>query len=348
MKKTLLALAVLASFAGAASAQTSVTVYGVADAGIVREIGAPAGSVWKLGTGIQSGNRLGFKGTEDLGSGLKANFQLEAGFNLDTGTGRQGALFGRQAFVGLSGGFGAVNFGRQYTPFFIAMDLLDPFDYGLLGANTNIINSGTLRVNNSIQYSSVNMGGFSASVLYGLGEQAGAISQGSTTDLALTYANGPLAVYAAYDYQKLPATLAAITPATPITVQKLALVGATYDFGPAKAHLAYETEKNDLTMDFRDILVGVTVPFGASTILASFTDKKDKSAAGNAGAKQYAIAYTYALSKRTNLYTSYGHIRNKGANSNAYIGDASNGGLDSLGNPTGNTGAFAVGVRHKF
>lgn len=126
MKKSLLALAVLGAFAGAASAQTNVTIYGVVDAGITHENGA-AGSVTKLATGVQSGNRLGFKGTEDLGGGLKANFQIENGFNLDTGTQRQGALFGRQAYVGLSGNFGAINLGRQYNPVFNALDSIDPW-----------------------------------------------------------------------------------------------------------------------------------------------------------------------------------------------------------------------------
>jgi len=99
MKKSI-ALAILASFAGAASAQSSVTVYGLLDAGITSEIGGAAGSIVKLATGVQSGNRLGFKGTEDLGNGLKANFQIENGFNADTGTARQGgALFGRHTGV---------------------------------------------------------------------------------------------------------------------------------------------------------------------------------------------------------------------------------------------------------
>jgi predicted porin len=113
MKKALLALAVLAAFAGTASAQTNVTMYGVLDMALQHENDG-VNSTTALDSGIQSGSRLGFKGTEDLGGGLKANFDLEAGVNADTGTSSQGGiLFGRQAWVGLSGGFGSLRLGRQ-------------------------------------------------------------------------------------------------------------------------------------------------------------------------------------------------------------------------------------------
>jgi predicted porin len=119
-KKTLIALAILGAFTGVASAQTSVTVYGVADAGLVFEGGGAAGSVTKLSTGVQSGTRLGFKGVEDLGGGLSAKFLLETGIKIDTGGFNQGGTaFGRQDYVGLEGGFGSVTLGRQYTPVFI-------------------------------------------------------------------------------------------------------------------------------------------------------------------------------------------------------------------------------------
>ena len=119
MKHTLVAAAILASFfAGNASAQSSVTVYGLLDAGLTSEHGGADGSVTKLATGVHSGSRIGFKGTEDLGNNLKANFVLENGLDVDTGANRQGALFGRKAYVGLSGGFGAVNSGLCCKPRF--------------------------------------------------------------------------------------------------------------------------------------------------------------------------------------------------------------------------------------
>ncbi|WP_136418790.1 MULTISPECIES: porin [Oxalobacteraceae] len=338
MKKSLLALAVFGAFAGVASAQTNVTVYGLVDAGIARENGA-AGSVWKLATGVQSGNRLGFKGSEDLGGGLKANFQLENGFNLDTGTQRQGALFGRQAWVGLSGGFGSVSFGRQYDPLFIALDSIDPFGTGLSGATTNLMASGAsgdVRVNNSINYTTNNFSGFSASGLYGLGEVAGDTSKSRTYALSGSYANGPVAAVLAYSNNN---------NATNTNTTKLWLVGGTYNFGVATAHLGYESEKNDAGADYRDWMVGVSAPIGAGTVLASFINKDDRSTANNAGAKQYALGYTYALSKRTNIYTSYAHIKND-SGAAFVVGDASSGGnAVAAGN---NSNAFAVGIRHKF
>src|SRR3990167_6828532 len=160
MKKSLLVLAVLGAISGVASAQTNVTIFGVVDGGLVVDRGGPAGSVTKLGTGVWSSNRLGFKGSEDLGGGLSAIFHLENGFNLDTGTlGQGGLLFGRQAWAGLKGGFGAVTFGRQYTPLSWAQYLTDPFDAGSAGATYNVMQIVDHRRNNTVRYQA-NMNGF--------------------------------------------------------------------------------------------------------------------------------------------------------------------------------------------
>ncbi|WP_194722578.1 porin, partial [Noviherbaspirillum malthae] len=133
MKKSLIALAVLGTVAGASFAQTNVTVYGVADAGLAR-IDNGRVNTTALQSGQQSGSRIGFRGTEDLGGGLSAIFTLENGFNIDDGTlGQGGRLFGRQAFVGLQGGFGAVKLGRQYNPIRTAVENIDPFGLGLAG-----------------------------------------------------------------------------------------------------------------------------------------------------------------------------------------------------------------------
>lgn len=339
MKKTVLALAVLGAFAGAASAQSNVTVYGVIDAGISHENGA-AGSVTKLATGIQSGNRLGFKGSEDLGGGLKANFQIENGFDGDTGRIRQGgALFGRQAWVGLSGSFGSINAGRNYAPVFIALDSLDPFGTGTTGSSTNLMIPGAnfdVRANNSLSYSSPDMNGFYFSGLYGLGEVAGSSSGSRYYAMSVAYSKGPLNLALAFDNQNN----AANTDST-----KIVLAGGTYNFGPATAHLAWETFKN-ASMDYRDWLVGVSAPLGAGTLMASYINKDDRSgAAVSSGAKQYAIGYSHPLSKRTNVYVSYGHIGND-AGGNWIVGDASSGG--NAVNNGDSSSAVAVGIRHRF
>src|SRR5690349_3263419 len=102
-------IAALALACAASHAQTQIKVYGVADAGLVAEFGAPDGNRTGITGGVASGSRLGFKGTEDLGGGLSASFVLESGINIDTGTsGQGGVLFGRQAWVGLSGKFGSI------------------------------------------------------------------------------------------------------------------------------------------------------------------------------------------------------------------------------------------------
>ena len=139
MKKTLLAMALSAAVAPAAFAQTNVTLYGIVDAGIeYARLSDGGGNAFRVQPGIQSCNRWGLRGTEDLGGGLKAIFTLEAGFNIDTGAfGNNGAVtnspavgalegqgaFGRRAFVGLESGFGQIYLGRDYTPgFWVALN----------------------------------------------------------------------------------------------------------------------------------------------------------------------------------------------------------------------------------
>jgi predicted porin len=316
-----------------------VTVYGILDAGITRETGGADGSITKLATGVQQGNRLGFKGTEDLGGGLKANFQLESGFNLDTGTSRQGALFGRQAYVGLSGAFGAVNLGHQYDPIFISIDSIDPFGTGLPGQTVNLMSAGNVRTDNAVTYSTPSLNGFTANVLYGAGEG----KTGRTLGLSGDYNNGPIVLTVAYDkVNSFTDTLGAVT-----ADQKILLVGGTYNFGPVTGHAAYETVKSDINdTSFRDYMLGVSAPVGtAGTLMASFIKKTDRITNSDAGGKQFGIGYSHALSKRTSFYTSYARITN-GQDGQNYVGDASSGGsAPKLGD---SSAAFTVGMRHKF
>lgn len=365
MKKSLLALAALAAIAGTASAQTNLTIYGLIDAGIDHQSGGSTGSVNKLSSGMQNGSRLGFKGTEDLGGGMSALFQLENGFATDTGAALQGgALFGRQAFVGLKGDTGAVTLGRQYTAIYATLcGEIDPFACGMAGTAGNLMSTGgtggsgnTARTNNSVKYASPVINGFNADVTYGFGEQAGNTSGGRTIGGQVGYANGPLTVRLAHT---------GVNNALATSSSKVTLLGGKYNFGPATVHLAYAVNKNAetgntrsdlradgtalfpdarvLQADTRDLMVGVSVPCGANTFLASYIKKTDKTAAAN-DAHQIALGYTYALSKRTNLYTSYARISNTVANNAAAgfytVGNGTEGG-------TGNS-AFNVGVRHTF
>lgn len=332
MKKSLLALAVLGAFAGAASAQqTNVTIYGIVDAAISHTDTSAATNdkTWSLDSSRnsnQSGSRLGFKGSEDLGGGLSAIFTLENGFSADDGNMAQGGrLFGRQAFVGLQGGFGAVKLGRQQSPMHNVLTNIDPFGTGFAGNIENVFNAFSIRTDNTVNYS-LNAGAFSGELAYTFGEVAGSTSTGRQWGLSGTYANGPVMASLAYHNQNLVA--AGIDNGD----LKSTLLGGTYNFGPATAHVAFGWDKGDNVAGVdnvknRNWMLGVSAPVSAAgTVLASYIRKDDRLAANN-DVKQWALGYTHSLSKRTNLYTSYGRLDNENA-------------VD--------VSTFNVGVRHKF
>jgi predicted porin len=360
MKKSVLVLAVLGAFANAASAQsTSVTVYGVVDAGVVAEKGGSAGSVTKLSSGVASGSRLGFKGTEDLGGGLSASFVLENGFQADTGALGQSTaaatLFGRQAFVGLGGkSFGTVTLGRQYTPHYLAVTSADPFGTGLAGDAVNILpNTGdqASRMNNTIKYATPDLSGFSGELAYGFGEVAGDSSARRQIGASVGYTGGPVGVRLAYHNLNN-----ATAPNQPGNNAKNTILAATYNLEVAKLYFAYGVDKGigssplrngtatpfgramTPSTDSTDALVGVSVPFGAHTVLASYIRKNDKTAR-NQDADQWALGYRYALSKRTDLYTAYARIKNKNGASYT-VGNAIEAGSGDK--------ALNLGVRHTF
>ncbi|MES2106941.1 MAG: porin [Pseudomonadota bacterium] len=344
MKKSLLALSVLAAFAGVAHAQSSVTIYGVVDMAIQHESGASKnGATTALDSGEQSGSRIGFKGTEDLGGGLKAIFQLEMGVNADNGTSSQGGLaFGRQAWVGLAGDFGSVTMGRQYAPIFIATDTIDPWDAGFNStgggpqAGNGTSTGGLLgmfgtpfRTNNTVNYSTNNLGGFTGAAAYTFGEQAGDTSALRQIGLSGIYAAGPVTGAIAYHKSNDAAGFA----------KKILFVGGIYDFQVAKLHAAYGKTTTDLnTTDTKEWMIGTTVPFGAAALIATYTHVTDNLKANENKGNQYAIGGTYALSKRTNFYTNYAYTKND-ANSNAGGLAYANGVNDKL---------FNFGIRHKF
>jgi len=205
MKKSLLALGVMGTFAGAAHAQNSVTLYGLIDAGITYTNNQSGSKNVQATSGQVNGSRWGLRGSEDLGGGLKAIFTLENGFNIDTGKfGQNGAEFGRQAFVGLSSNqYGAVTLGRQYDS---VVDYLGPLaltstQFGGTQAahpfdNDNLDNS--FRINNSVKYQSVNYGGLKVGGLYGFSNAAGGFSDNRAYSLGTSYNYGPLNVAASY------------------------------------------------------------------------------------------------------------------------------------------------------
>lgn len=338
MKKSLFALAILGAFAGAASAQTSVTMYGVVDAGVSRDNNGTA-STTRLDSGIQSGSRLGFRGTEDLGGGLKGLFVLETGINVDQGGfGQSNKAFGRQAYVGLNSGLGTLKLGRQTTLLRNALDAIDPFHIGLAGSAERFFNdSGSLdvaggkssgRMDNTVSYATPNFAGFTGQFQYGFGEVPGNSKASTQVTASAQYENGPLLV---------SLTQHNIQNATDTNKEKITLAGATYDFSVVKVHTLFDYDRNDSnSITHRDQMVGVTVPFGPHAFLFDYTRRTDKALANQAESKQYALGYTYAMSKRTNLYTSYSNTKNDGA---ASLNVVAPGATDKL---------FDVGVRHTF
>lgn len=326
MKKSFLALALMSAFSGAAFAQSSVTIYGIVDMGVVRDDNG-SGAKTSLDSGVQNSSRLGFKGVEDLGSGLKANFVLEMGLKADTGASDQGGLaFGRQAYVGLSGDFGSVNLGRQKSVTYDIGDNVDPFHINLAGNMDRLFKTST-RTDNAITYSTNSLSGFVGSLQYGFGEVAGNNSGNRKVGVSGVYAAGP--VYAAIAYEKLNDAAG-----NDANAGKKTFVGGTYDFTVVKAHAAYETIKGG-TNDERIWMIGATVPFGPGAFVADFTQAKNKAVA-NADGKQFAIGYTYDLSKRTGIYTSFSRTTN---DNNGKYNVAAAGQTDKLLN---------VGIRHKF
>ncbi len=351
MKKTLLAISLLGTF-GVASAQSSVTAYGTLDAGISSTIGAnSAGPVTQVESGQESYSRLGFKGSEDLGDGMKAIFVLEAGIVLNNGTSglngignnvpvdQNNSLFSSQAYVGIGGNYGTLTIGRQFTPLYQAYGSIDPFVNGFAANINNFFgtdannNSNYERMSNAAVYTTAdNLYGFKGSVAYGFGGVAGDTSAQSQVGASLGYANGPLTVsYAFHQANNEQNGQVGVSTDT----FKTNFLGAAYDFGVVKVHAAFDQNQQGDTFKTQDYLVGVTVPFGAHAVFADYTHKDNK-LIDNADASQYAVGYTYSLSKRTNLYTAYTYVKNQ---DNSMID------TEVAGNAVG---TFQVGMRHSF
>ncbi len=305
MKKTMVTLAVLGSVAGLAQAQSAVTIYGIVDAGMTREDNGST-TVNRMDSGILSGSRLGFLGKEDLGGGMSAIFQLENGFNVDAGTQADAArFFNRLAFVGLTGSFGYIKLGRQNNPVYGNNIVWDPFNDALAGDSQRLFSYNGLRTDNLVTYG-YSANGFRGEVQYGFGEVAGNTSASRTIAGFGGYRSGPIDVVLTYQN---------IRNAVDTDSTKMTLLGGNYDFGVVKTFFAYAFEKGVVPgattkLDQRDALIGMILPVSSlGNIKASYIRKTDKLVT-NANASQVAVAYTYDLSKRTTLYTSYGQLRN--------------------------------------
>ncbi len=318
MKKSLIALAVLAS-SGAAMAQSSVTLYGLVDAYVGSAKVTPTRQA-VVNSGGLNGSRWGLRGSEDLGGGIKGVFVLESGFDVSNGASQQGGLlFGRQAYVGVdSSSFGAVSLGRQYgayetvrSGFLSAQGNSPAFDAtnGPAGsAFPNAIGAWVgyaPRINNSIRYATPNISGFQAAVVYGLGEDKTATTTATkNASLSLTYANGPVAVALVHQDDQV-AAIAAV----PSLHTKNTAIGGNYDFGVAKAFLAYNRANQDGpvggSVKSNEWSIGTRVPLGATTLVAQYAQSKTTGLAINTKNQSLGLSAEYSLSKRTTAYAAF-------------------------------------------
>jgi len=361
MKKSLLAFAVLGTFAGVANAQSTVTLYGIVDTFYENVDNGPK-NVNRIENGGLQGSRIGFKGAEDLGGGTKAIFTIEGGFNPDTGSSAQGGLtWGRQAFVGLQGDFGMATLGRQYSPL---------YDFLLIYGNGGGLNFGNAsnyyafsganavnqqRINNSVKYSSPIWSGFSLSGVYGFGENATtgvATTAGNTAAIRANYTLAGLNVGALYQETKN-------TPAVGVSTTKFKAwtIGANYDFGVIKPSVIFQKDKQSTSpiaaagVDNHYWELGATAPLGGGSLLADIGQFKNKAVtAGNADSKTASVRYDYGLSKRTTVYGGVSKIWNESA---ASFGIAGAGNTAVVpGNTAAGNGvdprSVIVGVRHVF
>ena len=332
MKKSLIALAVMAA-SGAAMAQSSVTLWGIVDLSY-RSVSQNGTTLATMAQDGIASSRLGFRGTEDLGGGMKASFWLEGALQPDVGT--SAALqFQRRSTMSLEGGFGELRLGRDYTPSFWNHTVYDPFGTNGVGSSLNTftaLGSGAstlVRANNSIGYFTPTMGGLQAQVMMSVKESKDANTANEYTGIRVTYNAGPLSAAVATASEGSTSAAASY---------KRTNVGVAYNMGVARPMFQYTTAKFGANK-VNHYLVGAVVPMGATNIKASYVRSNYT---GANDANQLAIGADYNLSKRTAVYATYARISNDGAATYSVPGGV---GAAAAG---GSSRGFEVGMRHSF
>jgi predicted porin len=324
------AAACLAAGAPGAHAQSSAQLYGLMDVFVGSLENSGASRLGKADSGGMTTSYIGFKGTEDLGGGLSAQFAIESFLRPDTGeAGRFGpdAFWARSAYVGFAGSLGTLRFGRNTNPTFVTTLVFNPFgdSFGFSPAIRNHFGGGTSKVagdtgwSNSVAYLSPRFGGLSASLLYSMKEAA----QGANVGGSVTYFAGPLGLAFAAQQVKVP-----FADGRETTCQ----FNGSYDFGVVKAYGQYTQVKEDDTGSAvpKDRLyqLGASVPVGPGSVLASWGHAKSEPTAGDDIQRNtVSLGYDHFLSRRTDLYAVYMHDKIKGE-------DAGN--------------SVAVGIRHRY
>lgn len=323
MKKSLIALAVLAA-SGAAMAQSSVTVYGRIDlsVGSLKEL--DKGSQTKLFDGNLTSTRLGFRGSEDLGGGLKANFKIEHRFDADIGA-SEDPFWKGESTVSLAGGFGELKLGRSSTIYDevrgVAMSS-NVFDSAFTPAANGVWGSGgdySSRFNNKLTYQLPNLGGVYGGLEYALDEDAAV--KADMLGAKIGYKAGPLDVVLGLQKEKGKEN-------------DYVLIAAAYDLGAVSLSGGYNTRRgNDATGDDNELTVGLNVPLGNVNLSFGYaTSKTEVGGSTTSKSSGFGLGATYAMSKRTK----------------AYAGFRSHNVKDGGGTKTVDTRLFAIGLRHDF
>ncbi|SIO72029.1 Outer membrane protein (porin) [Burkholderia sp. GAS332] len=339
--------------AGLVQAQSSVTLYGVVDGGLLYTSRTPdpttgqnAGRQFSMIDSGSSPSQFGMRGIEDLGDGLKAKFKLESGFSVATGAynDSNGNQFGRQAWIALQGKFGEVKAGLQFSPFFIAVYESDPRDASLFGSGVvtyidNVVATGILNPN-AVSYTTPHIAGFEGSVLYALGGEPGNFQAGRQYSASLKYDNGTFMVNAAIYNGNSGGT--GQTP-VPTTVEfEGRTLGAYYKFDVLTAKVSFSNYKVAGAFD-SNVYGG-----GLDYVVSSFLDinggvwiTSDRNHTANHSVMG-GLGAQYFLSKGTTLYGQVGVVNNHGAMD---TGLSVNGALYGV---QGTTAGVDLGIRHVF
>ena len=364
MKKSLLALAVLGAFAGVASAQSSVTLYGTVD--LNAKYTKNDGSSRRLSLsqdGINS-SQLGFKGIEDLGGGLKAGFVLLAGVNADTGS-TNSKFFNRRATVSLMGGFGEVRLGRDYTPTFWNNTIFDAFGTNGLGDSSHVLQLPTatfVRADNAIQYFlPSNIGGVYGQFMAAAGEGGNAanvppaglnaaavngsnINPGRYIGGRVGFAAGPFDIAASYAQQRFTGGGNNFNVAGNTANQKTWNIGGSYDLGVVKLLGYFDRDTVAQYRENRFSFSGV-VPLGQGEIHAGYDRSKLTGGGVDNKVDQWKAGYVYNLSKRTAVYTNVSRVKNGNA---SRLSVASGTAITAAPTFGGKSQGAEFGIRHFF
>jgi predicted porin len=350
VKKNMMTVAALVGAAGAtlANAQSTnpVTVYGRIDMAFESVKADGASTIPSRNRVTSHSSRLGFRGNEDLGGGLKAFFQIESQVNIDTGLAASGnrVLASRNSGVGLSGDWGTALIGRWDTPYKILVVDVDPFSTLTIAAADGVFADAanfTRREDNVVQYWSPKMGNFAFRGHYSANEGKTGSVNPYTTSYSVTYAAGPIEVGLAHEQHKdsLNGTARAGVK------ERGNLLTVQAQLGPVKLGVGMEEVKKTGLTKLKDIILAVQYATGPHTVFGSYVRGKDGGAPGaeQPEGKLITLGYAYALSKRTSLRAHYAKVDNNSVA--AYNFGA--GGLGGVG-PGIDPKGFGVGIRHNF